>query len=292
MGLNLLSKEQVNAKDLMNTDLGHDSLENLDRISHGSVIVKPKSISVKGKKDFARSRAPHTNSSQIGHTKEIKNTNSEWTLSICMIQADKNGGFKFGSNSGNEMGDQCGRRDSGDSASDHRGNKSTPHSHHGVVRSKAPTGMEDGVSIDVDKFNAGLSPSNRPSLGKNGKPVVEVSVKHAGAGGKKNLGLESHSLNINEPSVMRDDTAGEFDHEEDDGEPSHSNGFYGKSACNKVTASLPAYHGVQHSLNSHGENDGCARALCDIDARQRPDDGNGTDDQMEFDGGSKITCSV
>lgn len=63
MGLNLLSKEQVNAKDLMNTDLGHDSLENLDRISHGSVIVKPKSISVKGKKDFARSRALHTNSS-------------------------------------------------------------------------------------------------------------------------------------------------------------------------------------------------------------------------------------
>ena len=51
MGLNLLSKEQVNAKDLMNTDLGHDSLENLDRISHGSVTVKPKSISVKGKKD-------------------------------------------------------------------------------------------------------------------------------------------------------------------------------------------------------------------------------------------------
>ena len=152
--------------------------------------------------------------------------------------------------------------------------------------------MEDGVFVDADKFNARLSPSNILGLGKNGKLVVEVSVRHAGAGGRKNLGLESHSSNISEPSVMRDDTAREFDREEDDGEPSHSNGFYGKSTCNKVTASLPAYHGVQHLLNSHGENDGCARALCDIDAGQRPDDGNGTDDQMEFDGGSKITCSV
>lgn len=123
----------MNAKDLMSTGLGHDRLENLDWFSHGSMIVKPNSISVKGKKDFARNRALHTNSSQTGQRKEIKNINTEWTFSICMIQAKKNGRFKFGSNLGNEMGDQCGRRDSGDSASDHRGNKSTPHSHHRVV---------------------------------------------------------------------------------------------------------------------------------------------------------------
>ena len=105
-GLNLLCKELVNAKDLMSMGLGHD--ENLDRFSHGSMIVKPNYISMKGKKDFARNRALHTNSSQTGHTKEIKNTNTEWMLSICMIQEKKNGRFKFGSNLGNEMGDQCG----------------------------------------------------------------------------------------------------------------------------------------------------------------------------------------
>lgn len=83
--LNLLSKEQVNAKDLMSTSLGHDRLKNLDRFNHGSVIVKPNSISVKGKKDFARSRALYTNSSQIGRTKGIKNTNTKWMLSIYTI---------------------------------------------------------------------------------------------------------------------------------------------------------------------------------------------------------------
>lgn len=72
----------------------------------------------------------------------------------------------------------------------------------------------------------------------------------------------------------------------------HSNGFLGKLACNKITASILAYHGVQHSFNSHEENDGCARVLCDIDARQRPDNGNGMDDRMEFDGGSEINPSV
>ena len=94
--------------------------------------------------------------------------------------------------------------------------------------------MEDGVSVDVDKFNARLSPSNRLGLGKNGRPVVEVFVRHAEAEGRKNLGLESHSSNISEPSVMQDDTAGEFDREEDDGEPSHNNGFYGNRHATKL----------------------------------------------------------
>lgn len=45
-----------------------------------------------------------------------------------------------------------------------------PHSDHGLVQSKAQTGMEVGVSIDADKLNLGLSPSNRPGLGKDADP--------------------------------------------------------------------------------------------------------------------------
>nr|POF21922.1 beta-1,3-galactosyltransferase 7 [Quercus suber] len=77
---------------------------------------------------------------------------------------------------------------------------------------------------------------------------MKVSVKHAGVREGKNNGLESYSLNIDESSAVRDDIVGEFDYKEDDG--------------------------VQHSLNSHGENDGCVKALCDIDAGQRPYDGD------------------
>lgn len=152
--------------------------------------------------------------------------------------------------------------------------------------------MEGDVFFDADKFNSWLSPSNRPSLGTNGRPMVEASVGHARAGGRKNLHLESHSSDISKSSIMRDDTAGKVDREEDDDEPNHSNSFFGKSTCNKITASIPAYHGVQHSFSSHGENDGCARVLCDIDTRQRQDNGNGTDDRMEFDEGSEITPSI
>lgn len=122
--------------------------------------------------------------------------------------------------------------------------------------------------------------------------MVEVSIRHTEARGGKNICLESYSSNIGEPSAVRDDTIGEFDREEDDGVPIHSNGFHGKPTCHKASASLPTHHGVQHSLNSHGENDGCVGALCDIDAGQRLDDEDGTDDRMEIDGGSEITPSI
>lgn len=108
--------------------------------------------------------------------------------------------------------------------------------------------------------------------------MMEGSVRHTGAEGGKNNGLESYSSNIGKSSAVRDNTAGEFDREEDDGEPSHSNSFHGKQ------------NGVQHSLNSYEKTDGCCG--CDIDARQRLDDVDGMDDQMEFDGGSGTTPSV
>nr|POF19598.1 hypothetical protein CFP56_65258 [Quercus suber] len=120
--------EEGDAKKLKITDLRYDSLENVGRFSHGSVKTKPNSNSIKDKKDFARSRATYTNSSQIDRTKDIKNSNTQWTLNISMIQSRQNGRFKFGSNLGNEMGDQRGRQDCGGSASDRRGNKSPTHS--------------------------------------------------------------------------------------------------------------------------------------------------------------------
>lgn len=61
-GLNMLHKEQTNAKESMSMGLGHVGLENQGRFYHGFVKGKPNSNSMKGKKDFARSRALHVNS--------------------------------------------------------------------------------------------------------------------------------------------------------------------------------------------------------------------------------------
>lgn len=63
MGLTMVSKEQVHDKDLLSTGLGQDGLENLGQFNQGFAKGKPISNLVKGKKDFARSRAFHTSSS-------------------------------------------------------------------------------------------------------------------------------------------------------------------------------------------------------------------------------------
>lgn len=108
-GLSLLSKEKVNDKDVRSTGLGHDSLEEVGQFTYGTLKAKPNSNSVKGKKDFARSRATHLNLSQSSRTRENKNPNTQWTLGIATIQSGKNGGFTFGNNPGNEMDDQRGQ---------------------------------------------------------------------------------------------------------------------------------------------------------------------------------------
>ena len=164
------------------------------------------------------------------------------------------------------MGDQCRRSDSGDTESDHRGDHSSPHPYHGLVQSQASKGMEVGIFANSEKLNDGLSPLNKPGLGKNDRPMVEVPFGHTETRKSENIGLESHPSNIGDTSVVRNDNGGEFDCEKNVGESSHFNGIHGQSVCYKAPASLPTHYGVQHSLNSHRKNDGCAGALCDSDA--------------------------
>lgn len=122
--------------------------------------------------------------------------------------------------------------------------------------------------------------------------MVAVPVRHFGSRRGEKGGLESHSSNLDNTSVMRKDTGREFVCEKNAGEPSHCYDIYVKMACHKAPASLPTHHGIQLPLDSHGENDGSAGALCDIDAKQRSDNRDGENDRMEFGEGSETTPSV
>ena len=157
LGLNMVSKEQVNVKETLSTSLGPDGLRNQGRFSHGSAKGKPHSNLVKGKKEFARSRALHFNSPQFGRTKEVNNSSTECTLSISSIQADQNGGFKFGAYVGRETSEQHGWRVFGEPESDYGGVGSSSHSHNDSVQAEFPMGMED----------------HKTSLEKNGKHKVD-----------------------------------------------------------------------------------------------------------------------
>nr|POE74141.1 hypothetical protein CFP56_63251 [Quercus suber] len=156
VGLNVVTKEQVCVKEVSSSGLGRDGLGNKGQFSHGSTKGKPNSNSVKGKKEFARSKAIHLNSPQSDRTKEIKSSSTkeikssstEWTLSICSVKTNQNSGFKFGA-------DQHGRRGYGEFESVDGGVGSSPHSHHDSVQANASMGMED--------YRAGLVKNGKES---------------------------------------------------------------------------------------------------------------------------------
>ena len=154
--------------------LGKGSNQTVGCLINSLSRAKSNSNFVRGKKDLARYRAISTNSASASKnsdsaifSKEKINTTTEWSLNISKLQPGFDGEFKFGSSSGHKMGDQCRRSDSGDTECYHRGDQSSPHSHHGLVQSQALKGMEVGISANSDKLNDGLSPLKRPGLGKN-----------------------------------------------------------------------------------------------------------------------------
>ena len=91
----------------------------MDQFSIGLSKTKPNCNSIKGKKDFACTRANYTSPNYAVIPKECYTTKPEWSFNISKIQSSPNGEFKFGSNLGNNMGDQCGQRDNGDPLSDY-----------------------------------------------------------------------------------------------------------------------------------------------------------------------------
>ena len=164
------------------------------------------------------------------------------------------------------MGDQRGQRDNGDPSCDYWRDQSPPHPHHGLVQSQTPKGMEVVVPSDSNKFSVGLPTPDKSSLGKDDRSLVEVPLRHPRPERSEEIGLKHHSSSINDFDIVRSDTEGEFVHEENVGKPSHYNGIHGQLACYKAIASLPTHHGVQYSLDSCWENDGCTGTLHDIDA--------------------------
>ena len=99
--------------------------------------------------------------------------------------------------------------------------------------------------------SVGLPTPDKSSLGKDDQSLVEVPFRHLGPGRSEEIGLEHHSLSINDFYIVRSDTEGELVREENVGKPSHCNGIHGQPTCYKATASLPTHHGVQYSLDSY-----------------------------------------
>ncbi|KAL4598256.1 hypothetical protein ACB092_11G048200 [Castanea dentata] len=104
--------------------------------------------------------------------------------------------------------------------------------------------------------------------------------------------MEPHPSNLEDPTIMQNDAGGEAVCEKNVGIASYCNGFHGQPTCHETSASFSTHHGVQYSLDSHGEFDGSTKALCDIDAKQRSNNKDGEDDRMEFDGVSEASPFV
>ena len=164
------------------------------------------------------------------------------------------------------MCDQCGWLDYGDPTSDYQRDQSTPHPHHRMVLPQTPKGMEITVPSDSNKCSTRLPPFDRPSMGEDDWPLVEVPFKHPRPERSEKIGLGHHSSSINDFGTMRSDTRREPVHEENVGKPSHCNNIHGQLTCNKDSASFPTHHGVLYSLDSCWEIDGCFGTLRDIDA--------------------------
>ena len=247
----LNSSPSTEAKELIissngpaHTSLGQARLEAVGHFSKGLSKTKPNSNSVKGKKDFARTRASYSSPSSTVIPKERHSTKSKWSFSISKIHYGPNGDFKFDSKPGNKMGDQCGRLDYGDPTSDYRRDHSTPYPHHGMVQPQTLKGMEITVPSNSNECSVGLPLSDRPSMAKGDRPLVEVPLKHLGPGRSEKIGLGHHSSSINDFGTVRSDIRGEPVHKENVGKPSHCNNIHRQLTCNKAYASFPTHHGV------------------------------------------------
>ena len=72
------------------------------------------------------------------------------------------------------MGNKCQGFNSGDTKSDHRGDKSSANSLLGLVQFKATQGMEIGVPINSSECSTGVSSSDIARMGNDERSMVEV----------------------------------------------------------------------------------------------------------------------
>lgn len=171
--------------------------EGANRDNSGVIKTKPKSNSVKGKKEVARARHPQHSPISAANLRDNVLTPSVWFASISALKTEVNGEFIFGVNSNNNVGDLCVREDHGNAEKNSRRNSGSSNMH--------------------IKFNNGVTPSDRHNLGTEERPEVGISLKHAGSGESKKIGLEYSAKKFCDSDSLQSESGGKIDSEEDDG---------------------------------------------------------------------------
>lgn len=151
---------------------GQNSVEGMGRASKELNKQKPKTNSVKGKKEFTRNRALLSSPIIAASDKTSFSTSADWSTRISKLRTELNGEFKFGTNLDSKMGGQCGWADSGDSEGDYRGNLSSPNTPHGLVQCQTSNNMEASIPSNVDECSPGLPAIDRSGVETNGRTMV------------------------------------------------------------------------------------------------------------------------
>ena len=168
----------LGSQGLVITGLEQDPVMNVGHVSKDLHKLKPKSGSVKGKKEYARGRvilpfpisAAAAKDDIISTTSNISSLTShtDWSSSISKISPEMNGEFIFGANPDFKMGDQLGPVDYGDAVGDLGGNPSL-------------NSMEISPPANGDECRTGSLAIDKFGLGKEERNVAEDQIQAGSA---------------------------------------------------------------------------------------------------------------
>lgn len=138
----------------------------LGLFSKGPKQTKSGVASVRGKKDIACNRASINSPKCAASKKDVLSVKADWEATISKLQADSNGGFKFGSKEGSKVGNQQKGAECGD-----------------MGQQQSLKGGGESLSAGFDDYGDGLS---------SPEPMVEPSCKRM-VDSKMNFGIPSDS---------------------------------------------------------------------------------------------------
>lgn len=136
----------------------------LGLFSRGPDQMKSGVASVRGKKDIARNKASINSPKCAASKKDGLSDKADWEATISKLQADSNGGFKFGSKEGSEVGNQQRGAECGDMGQQH-----------------SSKGGGESLSAGSDDYEDGLS-SPEPMVEPSCKRMVDSHQDYDGDG--------------------------------------------------------------------------------------------------------------
>lgn len=214
LSASLLDEQLTNfASGLVAMGLGQNHLESKGRASKELNKRKPKTNSVKGKKEVARNKASLPNPIIVALDKASPtlaasdktsfSTPIDWSTSISKLRTELNREFKFSAKLDNKM----------------------------------PNKMEVAISTNTIEYSLGILVIDSFGLGSDGRTMVEIPLQRTRGGRNEQAGSDT----------MRNNIGGELDCEEDVGKSGNCDNLYGQSACNETFASVSTHHRIQYS---------------------------------------------